>query len=647
MTVVGISPPEFSGTTVGEPADITLPLGALPQVQPERAENIGPGGRWLQILTRPASGLSMDQLRVRVPAIWTGLVTAAFTPKTSQEARQRALAETLDIGSGATGTSDVRGRYRKPLYLLMTMVGVVLLIACANVANLLLARAVVRRHEMAVRLAIGAGRSRIVRQLLTESACLTVLGTAVGAGLAAIAGPALVYLIGSADHSVTLDLSPDGQVLAFTIAMAAATTLLFGLAPAFRASGPSANLGDALKAGSLRGPRARVGRGLVVAQVALSLLLLVGAGLFVRTLGNLRTLDPGFRSEGVLLVHVDATRAGYDPAELRRFNQSIVALAEGLPGVQSASLSLVPPLLGGGISLGIAIDGQPIEGPNGSECDVNIVAPRFFETLGTPVLRGREFAPNDDDSAPRVVVVNEAFAKRYLGPGNPLGRRLSVTGFGPISSRNALVVGVVKDAVYERLRDAPPPTVYAPYAQMGAGDVTVEVYAPGGLSAVAAAMRQEVQPKVPATVPLQIRTMNEQIESGLGRERVMALLGTAFGVVALTLAAVGLYGVLSYTVARRTKEIGVRIALGAQRAQVLAGVLRDAVWMLTIGVALGLPMVWMMSRLAVSFLFGLSPYDPATVTGAAAMLFFVGLAASLFPARRASRVDPVMALRRE
>jgi len=647
VTVVGISPLGFSGTMVGEPADITLPLGILPQVQPQRAEMIGPGGRWLQILARPASGLSMQQLRARVPAVWTDLVTATFTPRTPASARRRALAETLDVRSGATGTSEVRANYRTPLFLLMTMVGVVLLIACANVANLLLARAVVRRREMAVRLAIGASRPRIVRQLLTESACLTVLGTAGGAGVAAVVGPALVRLISGIDRTIALDLSPDRRVLVFTIAVAGATTLLFGLAPAFRASSAPASLSDALSADSLRAPRGRVGRGLVVAQVALSLVLLVGAGLFVRTLENLRTVDPGFRPRGVLLVHVDATRAGYDPAALRTFNQSIVALAERLPGVRSASLSLVPPLLGGGISLGVAIDGAAIQGANGSECDVNIVSPRYFETLGTPVLRGREFTADDNDAAPRVVIVNEAFVRRYLGSGDALGRRVSVLGFGPVSSRNALVVGVVTDAAYERLRDAPPPTVYAPYAQMGGRDVTVEVYAPDALATVAAAMRREVQPKLPPTAPLQIRTMQEQIEGGLGRERVMALLGAAFGVLALILTSVGIYGVLSYGVARRTNEIGIRLALGARRSQVLSGVVRDAVGMLGIGVALGLPLAWTMSRLTVSLLFGLSSTDPATVAGAAAALVLVGLAASVFPAHRASQVDPAIALRRD
>ncbi|MGH9408208.1 MAG: ADOP family duplicated permease [Vicinamibacterales bacterium] len=647
VTIVGISPPGFSGTTIGEPADITLPLGVLPQVQPERAEMIGPGGRWLQVLARPVNGLTAEQVRARLAAVWTDVVTSAFMPTTTAAIRRRMLDERLDIESGATGTSSVRAQYRTPLYLLLTMVGVVLLIACANVANLLLARAVARRREIAVRLAIGAGRARIVRQLLTESACLAALGTAAGIGVAAVVGPLLVGLISTGGQDVVLNLSPDGRVLAFTIAIAAATTLLFGLAPAFRGADASTNVSGALNAGAGRAPRARVGRVLVVVQVALSLLLLIGGGLFVRTLENLRTLDPGFRSEGVLLVRVDATRAGHDRAALRRFNESIVAETERIPGVRSASLSLVPPLLGGGISLDISVDGEPIEGSNGTESDVHIVAPHYFATLGTPVLRGREFTPDDNESAPPVVIVNEAFAKRYMGPGDPLMRRVSVIGFGPLSSKNAQVVGVVKNAVYEHLRDAPPPTVYAPYAQLGDFDVTMEVYAPGMLAPVAAAIRRQVQPKLPPFVPLQMRTMQEQIEGGLVRERVMAVLGTTFGLLALLLAAVGLYGILSYAVARRTNEIGIRIALGATRPEVLSVVLRDAVWMLAIGVALGLPTAWMVSRVAGSLLFGLSPNDPATVAGALTVLLSVGLAASLFPASRASRVDPVVALRQE
>jgi putative ABC transport system permease protein len=361
----------------------------------------------------------------------------------------------------------------------------------------------------------------------------------------------------------------------------------------------------------------------------------------VQTLRNLRTLDRGFRHEGVLLVHVDATRAGNDGTRLRAFYQQVLATAERLPGVTAASLSSITPLMGGGISMPVAVNGQPIAS---GELHFNLVAPRYFETLRTPVVLGREFTSRDDVAAPGVAMVNEAFVRRYMPNGSPLGQRVSVV--GPRDSEASLVVGVVSDAVYETLRQAPPPTVYVPYLHQGSDPVTFEIYAEGSLAAVASAIRSEVQPKLPGT-PLRIRTLTAQLESSLVQERLMAILAGIFGSLALLLAGIGLYGLLAYTVARRTSEIGIRVALGARRPQVLWLVMSDALRMFAWGAAIGLPAAWAASRLISSMLFGVNGTDPSTVVDATAMLALVGALAGFLPARHASGIDPIVALRHE
>jgi putative ABC transport system permease protein len=439
--------------------------------------------------------------------------------------------------------------------------------------------------------------------------------------------------------TIVLDLSPNWHVLAFTSVVAVSTTLLFGLAPAFRATIVAPALAMHASASRVGASRGRLAPALVTAQVSISLLLLIGAGLFVRTLQNLRTLDRGFRHEGVLLVDVDGRRAGYRGPRERAFYQQLLAMAERVPGVTVASFSSVTPLLGGGISLPIAVNGEPT-GPE--ESHFNLVAPRYFETMRTPLLLGREFTNRDDAAAPGVAMVNETFVRRYMPNGSPLGQRVSVVG----SPEDAQVVGVVSDAVYETLREAPPPTVYVPYLHSGSDPVTFEIYAAGSLAQVAAAIRSEVQPKLPGT-PLKIRTLTAQLESSLVQERLMATLARASGVLALLLAAIGLYGLLGYTVALRTSEMGIRVALGAQRSQVLWLVMRDALRMVAWGAALGLPAAWAASRLVSSMLFGVEGTDPPTVMGATAILALVGALAGFLPARRASGIDPMVALRHE
>ena len=494
VTIVGVTPPEFSGAVVGEAADITLTINVRPQLQPESASFLGANARWLRILARPRRGVSQDELRARLGVNWAQWLQSQVSPTMSAAARARALSPTLDVRSGATGASSLRGQFREPLLASMALVSLVLLIACVNVANLLLARATIRRREIALRLAIGAGRGRILRQLLTESALLASAGAVLGVTIASIGGRALVGLMAGSQGGpdgpvgVALDLALNWRMLAFTIFVAGSTTVLFGIAPALRASMVAPVI--ALNAGSNRiaDPRRWVASALVSAQVALSLLLLIGAGLFVRTLQNLRTLDRGFRHEDVLLVDIDASRSGYRGAALRAFNQDVLAFAERLPGVAIATASAVTPLQGGGISLPITVNGQRT---GDGEMHFNNVGPRFFEALDTPVVLGREFTPRDTADGPGVAIVNEAFVRQHMPGGNPLGQRVAVTG-----ARELQVVGVVKDAVYETLRDAPPPTVYAPLLQRGGGGMSLVLYAPGALAPVASAIRAEVQPKL-------------------------------------------------------------------------------------------------------------------------------------------------------
>ena len=559
----------------------------------------------------------------------------------------------LELGLVSTGSvkervqrsSPLRNEFQRPLFVLMTGVGLVLLVACVNMATLLLARASTRDRELTLRSALGASRGRLIRQLLTESALLAVLGAALGLVVAFWGSHALIQLMttGStgpdAVNPIALDVGPNWSVVTFAMLAAVLTTFLFGMAPAWRLT--SATPASAMNAASPRllRPGGRGARLLVAAQVAISLPILIGAGLFARTLDNLRTLDRGFRHEDVLLVDLDARRTGKDQDALRAFYQQTLAFVEQLPNVKATSLSAVTPLMGGGISLPIAVNGQTV---GSGEMHVNVIAPRYFDVLGTPFVLGRDFTNRDDATSPRVAIVNQAFVRQYLKDQAPLGQRVSVVG----SPQDMQVVGVVGDAVYESLRQTPPPTVYTAYLQGRVDTATLEIHAPGSLAQVAAAIRAEVQSKL-AGKPLRVRTLTGQLESGLVQERLMTTLATTFGVLALSLAVVGLYGVLAFNVARRTGEIGVRIALGARQSQVLREILYEAGRMVALGIAIGLPIAWMASRVVSSMLFGVTAHDAFTTVVAIAVLACAAFVAAFLPARRAARVDPLVAIRCE
>ena len=637
-TIVGVSESGFEGATVGEAADLTLPIGVLPQVAPERAEGLEASSTWLRVLARPRNGVSAIQTRALLATAWPVVATSAI-PAGIPIALRRALASTVDVVPGATGWSPLRAQFRRPLLVLMAFVAVVLLIACVNVGNLLLARTASRRGEITVRLAIGGRRSRIIRQLLTESAVLAFLGAGLGLVFAQAGCRLLVSLLSSGRaEEIALNLIPNSQVLAFTSAVAIATSLLFGLAPAFGTSALTPAGALTMSGRRVVGAGRRLAPALMSAQIALCIVLLVGAGLLVMTLRNLRTFDAGFRREAVLLVDVDPRRAGYQDDRLFRINEELLEEIARLPGVRVASFSSITPVSGSAITRGVRISGREA----GEETYANNVSPRFFEVLDTPIIRGRDFTDRDTVSSPRVAVVNEAFVRRHFRDRDPIGIQLSIGS----DRRPWEIVGVAADVVYESMRDTSRPTVYTPYRQMPGGPVSFEAAIGGAQAPVTAALHEVVQSKLPG-VRVAVRTLTSQVERSLITERLLATLAGAFGALALILAVIGVYGLLTYSVTLRTGEIGIRMALGARRARVLRLVLGEILAFTAAGMVIGLCAAAIGARALETMLFGLSPFDPATFVVVALIFIVATLLAAFPPARRATSVDPLSALRYE
>jgi len=633
-TIVGVSPPGFTGANVGMTADITLTAGAFASVNRQVAELIGPGNFWIRALARPAPGVSVRQAEARLTTVWSGIWDSLIAAHWPQSQRSPFANARFQLAPGGTGWTTMRDRYRQPLTVLMSVVAVVLLIACANVASLMLARASARQREIAVRLALGASRGRVVRQLLIESTLLSSIGAAFGILLAWASSRLLLETMFPGSWRVTFDLTPNGHILGFTAAVSAATGVLFGLAPALRttAAGPAAALNDDMRTSS---SRSRLLPSLIVAQVAMSLVLLVGAGLFAGTLRNLQRLDPGFNREGVLIADLEGRRTPVP--------QELVDEIQALPGVVSASVSTHTPLSGSIWSDRAVPRGQPV--PERDSAFFVGAGPRLLEIMQTPLISGRDFTDRDSAEAQPVAVVNEAYARRFFPDRQPLGQYLSAVVRG--ARRDLEIVGVAKNTSAAGLRRRSPLTVYVAYRQLtGSFPTTLVIRARGNLAGMAAAIRRAIQPQMPDTA-IEVLPLSAQIEAAMVQERVMAGLAGAFGALALVLASVGLYGLLAYTVARRTKEVGIRVALGAERARVVAMILGGAVRLVSIGILLGLPAAWAASRAVQSMLFGLKPADPATIGGAIVLLGAAALVAAYVPAWRASRIDPLTALRHE
>jgi putative ABC transport system permease protein len=632
--IVGVSPRGFVGANVGATADLTIPVAAVPIVEPRAAGLVGPGNSWLRVLARPRPDVTAAEATARLSAAWPHIAERAISPSWSVTRRNSITQARLAMRPGGTGWTYLRDMYVKPLQVMMGVVALVLLIACANVASLMLARASARRKEIAVRLAIGAGRARIVRQLLVESVTLSLTGAAIGVFLATAAGGLIVGVISTPQRAVVFDLTPNWHIILFTTAVALTTALLFGMAPALQSTsdGPLQAQRDDTRTAT---PRSRLLPSLVAAQMALSLVLLIGAGLFIRTLRNLHGLDAGFRPEGVLLVGLER-RPGSVPL-------SVLERVRALPGVVSASFSTHTPMSGATWSEPALPAGQRLP-----ERDTAIfvgATPGFFGTLQIPIVAGRDFTDGDARQSPAVAIVNQRYADRYFPAQNPLGHRLSAVVRG--EHRELEIVGVARSANTSGLRRPPPPTVYVPYAQL-IGDVptNLELRVEGPVTGLTATLQQMLQPLQPND-PIEVERLSSQVDGTLVQERMMATLGAGFGLLALALACVGVYGLLAYGVARRTKEIGIRMALGARRSRVLTMVLAGAQRPLLAGVALGVPAAWALSRWIQSMLFGLQTYDPVAIGSATLLLTAVAHIAASVPAWRASRVDPLVALRHE
>ncbi len=664
FTVVGVTPPGFEGAMdVGSLMDVVIPMGWETQASAERSEFMGAGDWWLRIMGRLKPGATVEQARASLELAFQQSALEHREARTAQR-RARGMEPVAQLDpkdyphlgaiSGSRGEMNGRQGFVKPLRLVWGVVGLVLLIACANVANLLLVRAASRQKEIAVRLAMGASRWRLIRQLLTESILLSTLGGGFGVLIALWIKDSLIAVSDWAGGENTINPRLDLRVLGFTFGLSLLTGLLFGIVPALRAT--RLDLTPTLKdtgRGSSAGTRSLLSRSLVVAQVSLSLLLLIGAGLMVRTLINLQRVETGFNERNLLLFNVDPSLLGYKGDRLRNIYQQLFTQIEAVPGVEAVTFSRLPLLSrsssNGTFDLPHAKPGPDGRVPQTAEVYFHNVRENFFAAMGIPLLLGRSFTAQDDLKAPKVAIVNQTFARKYLAEGNPIGQTFSMD----ISRPDPIeIIGVVRDTKYTAQRDEIPATLYRSWLQTpgATNEMTFEIRTAGDPKAYLASIRQAVRQAEPNLPLNNIKTQIEQMDDTLSVERLFAKLMSLFGLLAQQLASIGLYGVMAYSVTRRTHEIGIRMALGANRGRMLTMVLRQGMTLTLIGVGLGLAGAYVLTRYLESLnsmLFGVKPRDPLTFGATAVLLTIVALIACLIPARRATKVDPMVALRYE
>ena len=651
FTVAGVAPPEFFGVNPAGAQDLYLPMHTsmvLEQIYTSEITQKYTDGNyyWTQMIGRLRPGVTMPQAQAQLAPLFHN-----FVASTASTDKERADLPEFLLQEGAGGLDGLRRQYSKPLYVLMTLVGLILAIACANMANLLLARAAGRRKEIALRLSLGAGRWRVVRQLLTESVLLACMGGLVGVALAKWGIAALTLLIANGRDNFTLYATLNWHVLAVTFGLSVVTGMLFGLAPALQST--RLDLLTALKqtrAGERRFRipgrlRVSLGQSLAVGQIAVSLLLLVAAGLFVRTLTNLNSIAVGFNRENLLLVNLNARQAGYKDDALMHFYHDLQTRLAGLPGVRSASLSNYAMLSQSRNTSSFKIPGKP--DPNVSLTVLSVGA-GYLHTMQIPVLLGRDLEDRDFERNSASAVVNEMFAKKWFGQESPIGRHFQFS--AAKSQLDFEIVGVAKSTPFSSIKEDVPPVAYVIYnhnPRQMLGNVVFTLRTGGDPLALAAQVRQavrEADPKIPIS---SFNTQARQIDQTIGQERTFAMLCTGFALLAVAIAGVGLYGMMAYSVARRTNEIGIRMALGAQRGKLLWMVLREVSGMALAGLAIGLAAALVTTKFVQSFLFQMKPNDPAALVAASAILLAAALAAGYAPARRASKIDPWIALRDE
>jgi predicted permease len=651
LTIVGVNPPEFLGAAAGSPTspELFLPLSLVSILNPGSGDTdpVGPGLWWLQIMARARPGIAQPQAEAALSVALNAALRATTTlPK--DETIPRVL-----LYDGSRGDDFDQGELARPIYILLALAALVLLLACANVANLLLARATARQREVSVRMALGAGRVRILRQLFTESLLLATLGGLCGLVLGYLSRNLIPWLMHTGWAGGELNVPFDWRVCAFTAAITLVTALFFGLAPAWRAT--RAELNTSLKEGSrsaTRSRKSRTSKSLVTFQIALSTLLVLCSALFVRTVLNLESVDPGFRAGGLTLFSITLPGAQYpapkDIATLHRIEQSVAAI----PSVGSATLSSMPFVARWSSSGSFYVEGAPI--PK-SKADDNrdsaaraVVGSSFFSTMSIPILAGRGFTDLDTETSPQVAVINQALARKFFPNTNPIGKRFRIDNDSKNPAPWSEIVGICANTHYQKLNEDLTGIYFTPYRQhTKMGQATFIVRSHLSAQALLPSFRQAVQQIDPNLPVKDVRTQQQQIDATMQQERLFASLTAGFGLLALALACVGIYGIMAYTVSQRTNEIGIRLALGAVRGQIRSMVLREAGGIAAAGVLAGLGVALLLVRLVKSMLYGLKPYDPFTLAGSGLLLLGMALLASWIPAMRASRVEPMEALRHE
>jgi putative ABC transport system permease protein len=649
VTIVGVTPPNFTGVRVGVAIDVTVPVTLMPRLRPEQADILSRrSAHWLQIMGKLAPGQSLEQANSRLQTVWPQVLTETAPPDTAPDSsffRHRTA-----LLPAANGFSPLGAEYASPLAVLMGLVALVLLGACVNVANLLLARGAARQREFAVRLATGASRGRLIRHLLAENVVLATLTGLIGIVFAIWSSQVLVGFLASSTDPVFLDLRPDARLLAFGISVTFLTVMFFGLAPALYTT--QIDLAPSLKESSrtFAGAGGRFRKVLVVVQVALSIFLVVGAGLFLNSFRHLVAVDTGFDAGDVLLIRANAIAAGHRGDRARLFFAELMERSKAFPGVQSTALSWAPPVSQGfGNNGRVSIQGRPPQPGEDRVVWSNFVSPDYFETIGQRILAGRDFTARDREGAPRVAIINQALARYFFGDESPIGRIIAPPG-GDTTNPDTEIVGVVQDATHFDLREQPKRVVYVPYDQgpefLQGQNMILEVRSALALATVASQLRDLVA-QLDTSVVVETETLQSHVNSSIVRERLLAVLSGFLGTLSLLLVAIGMYGVMAHSVTRRKGELGVRLALGARPITLLSMVLREAAVLVLTGVAVGLFAALAVSRVVATLLFGVGARDVTTFAGAVGLIALVALLATLLPASRAARLNPLVALRHE